>query len=353
MRVFIADDEHQYRSHISKALKRRGHTVETADTGRVAIERGILFRPDVLVSDWMFRDQLHGVHVATALQSVFPRMKTVLISGFASDDLALDARRAGIDCFLEKPFDIAQVTQAVEDVVPGGDELRATGFALLELDKEGRIVYVNEHTEKLLETQGGTGDIPRDIDGLLGSGGATVLDKARTVWTKISPPSATAFRWILRARQINETTILVIIPEENRDLQAHPVLKNLLEIQTSSSLSWPRTDRVIVIDDSSAVRHMYHQSLERVGCVSYKAGSHDIAVKLLREDTRVSVVIVDYDMPGIDTKILIDEMRSIRPDLKIVGNSGEDHREDFEKMGVYHYLGKPWSIPDLIVLLQG
>lgn len=145
----------------------------------------------------------------------------------------------------------------------------------------------------------------------------------------------------------------MIVPEENRDLQTHPVLKNLLEIQTSSSLSWPRTDRVIVIDDSSAVRHMYHQSLERVGCVSYKAGSHDLAIKLLREDTRVSVVVVDYDMPGIDTKMLIDEMRSIRPDLKIVGNSGENHREDFEKMGISRYLAKPWSIPDLIVLLQG
>jgi DNA-binding response OmpR family regulator len=346
MRVFIADDEHQYRSHIGKALKRRGHEVESAETGREAIAKALLFRPDVLVADWMFRDQLHGVHVATALRSVFPRVKTVLISGFASDDLSADASRAGIDCFLEKPFELDQITDAVERGSVRADKPEAAGFALVEVDKKGRLVYINDFAAELFDRQIGAGRVPVDVVGLFGPDGAEIVEKAGLVWTEVQPPLAPSSRWTLRAREIEDMTVVVLISEEYRDLHSHPVLKNLMDIQTSSGVAWPRTDRVIVVDDSSAVRRMYHQSLERVGCISYRSGSHEMTIKLLRED------MVDYDMPGIDTRFLVDEMRSIRPDLKIVGNSGVDHREDFREMGVDLYLAKPWSISDLVEVLE-
>lgn len=351
MKVFIADDEHQYRTHIGKALKRRGHTVESAETGRVAIARAVLFRPDVLVADWMFRDQLHGVHVATALQSVFPDMKTVLISGFASEDLALDARRAGIDTFLEKPFDIAQVASAVEsdpsrDRPPGKPE-----FAMVELDGESVISYANARARELLGP-GGEDRVTGNLGDYLGPGAAEALEKSRTMWAKVAPAATPDDRWYLRSRRIDESTIVILLPDVLREFRSHPVLQNLLDVRTGASVKWPLTDRVLVIDDSSAVRQMYHQSLERVGCVSYRAGDREMAIRFLREDTRLTVAIVDYNMPGIDTRFLIDEMRSIRPDIKIVGSSGEDRRAEFRDMGVDRYLGKPWNVPDLVNVLR-
>jgi DNA-binding response OmpR family regulator len=351
MKVLIADDEHQYRSHISKALERTGHQVETAETGYTAIEKGLVFRPDVLVADWLFRDQLHGIHVATALQSVLPRMKTVLISGFASEDLSLDAGRAGIHCFLEKPFDIAEVTEAVESGSMVEDLPRTSGYAMVDVDGALSITWANDHAAALL-APGDADEVTGPLDSCFGPGGAEDFEKSRTMWVKMKPGIESSSSWFLRSRQIGDATLTIVITEELQDRRSHPVLKNVLGIQTHYGVSWPLTDRVIVIDDSSAVRHVYQQILERAGCVSYRAGDHDLAIRLLREDSRLTVAVVDFDMPGVDTNFLIDELRSIRPDIKIVGSSGEDHRTDFKKMGVERYLGKPWHIQDLVDVLR-
>ena len=44
MRVLIADDEERYRDYLRVSLAEHGYEVSTVDTGRVAIDHGVLRR---------------------------------------------------------------------------------------------------------------------------------------------------------------------------------------------------------------------------------------------------------------------------------------------------------------------
>ena len=87
----------QYRHILAAALRRLGHEVSSADTGRSAIDLAVRIQPEVAIVDWMLRDDLNGLHVANVLQAFDPGVRTVLVSGFASPDLAHEAEKIGVD----------------------------------------------------------------------------------------------------------------------------------------------------------------------------------------------------------------------------------------------------------------
>ena len=64
MRGLSADDEERYRDYLRASLAAQGHDVSTVDAGRVAIDHGVRFRPQVLVPDWMLRADLPGLRVS-------------------------------------------------------------------------------------------------------------------------------------------------------------------------------------------------------------------------------------------------------------------------------------------------
>ena len=110
--------------------------------------------------------------------------------------------------------------------------------------------------------------------------------------------------------------------------------------------------RILVVDDSRVARETSTRMLERSGCVVYGAGDHNLAVRLMRADHGIGVVLLDYELPE-DTTAIAAELAAVRPHVRIVGTSGRDHRADFSKMGVSRYVQKPWTIEDLIDAVRG
>jgi len=112
-KVLIVDDEEVYRTYLSGWLAREGHDVETASNGHEAIDVGKIFAPDVVIVDWMLKDDLYGLQVAEALQAFSPDLKTILITGFPSEGLRREAMDARVYRFMEKPFHMTELSAAV------------------------------------------------------------------------------------------------------------------------------------------------------------------------------------------------------------------------------------------------
>ena len=72
---------------------------------------------------------------------------------------------------------------------------------------------------------------------------------------------------------------------------------------------------------------------------------------MLEKDEGLRYVVLDFDMPNTSTSATVKQLRSVRPDVVIVGNSGANHRDDFSATGVEHFLTKPWRAAGLIDLL--
>ncbi len=116
-KVLIVDDEEVYRTYLSGWLAREGHEVETASNGHEAIDVGKTFAPDVVIVDWMLKDDLYGLQVAEALQAFSPDLKTILITGFPSEGLRREAMDARVYRFMEKPFHMTELSAAVRDAM--------------------------------------------------------------------------------------------------------------------------------------------------------------------------------------------------------------------------------------------
>lgn len=113
-RILIVDDEPTYREYLERFLSRAGLDVRTAETGTEAIRVALEFNPDILLADWMLRCEMHGIEVGEALRAQHPGLRILLMTGFPTADLEAESARVGIDGFLEKPFALDDLSNAIK-----------------------------------------------------------------------------------------------------------------------------------------------------------------------------------------------------------------------------------------------
>jgi len=116
----------------------------------------------------------------------------------------------------------------------------------------------------------------------------------------------------------------------------------------------PRGDgeQVLVVDDEESVRLIMRTSLENFGYRVRMASDGAEAVAIVHDSTeKFDLALVDMQMPGLDGGRTIAALRHMRPELAIVGASGQataQNREDAAACGVRHFLDKPFSVETLV-----
>jgi two-component system OmpR family response regulator len=118
-KVLVVDDQDTYRRYLKLELEDEGHEVKTASSGHEAIDVGTEFKPDVLVVDWMLKDEYDGLDVTNAIRDVNPGLKTVMITGYPSAELKQKAAQSRIARFVKKPFTLADIVENVRAVLNG------------------------------------------------------------------------------------------------------------------------------------------------------------------------------------------------------------------------------------------
>jgi two-component system KDP operon response regulator KdpE len=110
-RILIADDEPAIRRAVQTNLARHGFQIETAETGREAIERAASFRPDLVLLDLGLPD-IDGLEVIRALRERGNTPIVVLsVRGQERDKVA--ALDVGADDYLTKPFGVDELLARV------------------------------------------------------------------------------------------------------------------------------------------------------------------------------------------------------------------------------------------------
>lgn len=122
LKVLVVDDEPVYCKLLSRMLSRRQCEVRIADDAHSAITAASEFHPQVIVADWMLRDYHDGLDLLFAIRHAGIECPVILMSGYPSEQLRLDANTSGVYRFLPKPFEpeelIAAVFEAVGQIPP-------------------------------------------------------------------------------------------------------------------------------------------------------------------------------------------------------------------------------------------
>ena len=120
---------------------------------------------------------------------------------------------------------------------------------------------------------------------------------------------------------------------------------------------WKGAGRVIVVDDQDDVRNLITHSVERLGFTVEATGDGRTALSCFESDpSRVSLVIVDIVLPGMDGIELVRRLRLIRRDVPVVvisGYFGQDTGERLRAQPATGFLQKPFKPDALFSEMRG
>jgi DNA-binding response OmpR family regulator/nitrogen-specific signal transduction histidine kinase len=79
---------------------------------------------------------------------------------------------------------------------------------------------------------------------------------------------------------------------------------------------------VLVVEDNDEVRGYSVTILSELGYGVYEAENAEKAMKILRQSCRIDLMFTDVVLPGKNGRVLADEARKIRPDLRVLYTTG-------------------------------
>ena len=114
-RIVIVDDDATSVQFLAKLVARLGHEVKSYQMGEDAIQRGRETRPDLLITDWILKDQMDGAGVVQAFREESPDLPVIVISGLPRHDLTHAIRKLGNATLVEKPIDFGVLSARIEE----------------------------------------------------------------------------------------------------------------------------------------------------------------------------------------------------------------------------------------------
>jgi DNA-binding NtrC family response regulator len=117
-RVLIVDDEAEAAEIVALFLETRGHEARLATSRHEAVEIGLRYRPDVLITDWLLEDG-EGIDVARALSVDRPELRVLVMSGLLPDDVHR-ATGGGSYAVRMKPVDLDDILRYVAGSAQSG-----------------------------------------------------------------------------------------------------------------------------------------------------------------------------------------------------------------------------------------
>jgi PAS domain S-box-containing protein len=137
-RILVVDDELGPRESLRMLLK-PSYQIQTADSGRAALEQIPAYRPDIVILD-IKMPELDGLEVLRRIKRIDPAIEVVMITAYASLETVKMALTHGAFEYLIKPFS----RQDLEDVVR-----RALGRRHAELGARGQVARLVEEMRRL------------------------------------------------------------------------------------------------------------------------------------------------------------------------------------------------------------
>jgi len=103
VQIMVLDDEEIVGKRLKTALERSGYDVEIFQDSRTAVERIVEKEFDIVVTD-VRMDELGGMEVLERALAASARTKVIIITGYATVEVAREALTRGAFDFIAKPF---------------------------------------------------------------------------------------------------------------------------------------------------------------------------------------------------------------------------------------------------------
>jgi YesN/AraC family two-component response regulator len=141
-KILLVDDDEAFRAEFKEALE--GYDVIEAGNGQEALT--ILKKPnsiDLVLLD-VIMPGLSGTDVLRQIKKIDPDIGIIILTGYSSKDVAIEALQAHADDYIEKPLNIERTIEVIERVL---DNKRGEGD-INTSDMKGKIEKIKHFIER-------------------------------------------------------------------------------------------------------------------------------------------------------------------------------------------------------------
>lgn len=114
--VMVIDDEPIVGKRLKPALEKSGYDVEIYETGASALKRIDEKDFDIVVTD-VRMDEVDGMDILASVTEKAPRTKVIIITGYATIEMAREALAKGAFDFIAKPFKPDDLRETIQKAV--------------------------------------------------------------------------------------------------------------------------------------------------------------------------------------------------------------------------------------------
>ncbi|MDR1195704.1 MAG: response regulator [Endomicrobium sp.] len=112
-RILIVDDEQGIRDLLISEFSKAGYEVFSAVNGEEAVSKLKTEKADIVITD-VKMPKVDGLELLKFIKEKTPETEVIIITGYATVENALDAMRSGAYDFVQKPFNIDELSALVE-----------------------------------------------------------------------------------------------------------------------------------------------------------------------------------------------------------------------------------------------
>ncbi len=158
-RVLVVEDDEDIAQALQRSLRMEGYEVRTAADGRVALDQGRAFAPDLVILD-LGLPKLDGVDVARELRGDNNDVPILILTARDALESRVEGLDAGADDYLVKPFErqelLARMRALLRRRPPRGSAPLRVGDLTLNADthevvRDERLIELTQREFELLE----------------------------------------------------------------------------------------------------------------------------------------------------------------------------------------------------------
>ncbi len=238
-KILIIDDEEIVRDSCIQILARNNYDIKTAENGNLGLEILEEFQPDLTFVD-LKMPGISGFEVLEKIHAYDPTIVTIVITGFATVDSAVDAMKKGSYDFLPKPFTPDQLRL----ITQRGLERRKFALETIALRREKEML--REHFAAIVshELKSPLGAVQTNLYALAGDLEDKLTEKQKKKFTRLQGRIGDLVKLIntwLRAISVDISSIRddfkpvsieTVIAKTIENMQQHAIRK-AIEIETS------------------------------------------------------------------------------------------------------------------------
>jgi two-component system response regulator (stage 0 sporulation protein F) len=114
--LLIVDDQAGVRRFLYEAFSEEGYNVETASSGTEAVKKASAKLPSLILLD-VKMPGMSGLETLEELRQIAPDIPVVMMTAYGELDIIAEAKKRGVKCYINKPFDLNEVRYLVRGLL--------------------------------------------------------------------------------------------------------------------------------------------------------------------------------------------------------------------------------------------